>query len=276
MVIPGYTAIQAYSCCKNPEEKTNFVPELKWGQGNEQESHKRSTTISLYRWGSKVTIAEIWLIQVRSDAWVQISQGKPFKLHDSFDIPTYLHHSRRETSPQHAYSDLSFHPQECGCLEALFCQEGTPDGSVMTNVTFPIAYWYTIRKHLHGGVAHTAAGTERAGRRGQKVVSGSQQPGINLQDPFFFSPPVKAETTNNHTFLLPELVSLMNTSLQSLCNVNFLNDQKASKLRKCCILSKRGEGFRGIGNDLLFFKNLGHPLNAVIFKQLVLYICESI
>lgn len=97
-----------------------------------------------------------------------------------------------------------------------------------------------------------------------------------LAGSFFFFSPVKAETTNNHTFLLPELLSLMNTSLQSLCNVNFLNDQKASKLRKCCIFSKRGEGFRGIGNDLLFFKNLGHPLNAVIFKQLVLYICESI
>lgn len=59
----------------------------------------------------------------------------------------------------------------------------------MTNVTFPITYRYTIRKHLHGGVAHTAAGKERAGRRGQKVVSGSQQPGISLQDLFFFFPP---------------------------------------------------------------------------------------
>lgn len=79
-------------------------------------------------------------------------------------------------------------------------------------------------------------------------------------------------TANNRTFLLSELVSLMNTSLQNLCNVNFVNDQKASKLRKCCILSKRGEGFRGIENDALFFINLGHSLNAVIFKQLVFYI----
>lgn len=119
-------------------------------------------------------------------------------------------------------------------------------------------------------------GQREQGEEGRRWYLGASSQGSTCRILFFFPPPVKAETTNNHTFLLPELVSLMNTSLQSLCNVNFLNDQKASKLRKCCILSKRGEGFRGIGNDLLFFKNLGHPLNAVIFKQLVLYICESI
>lgn len=118
-------------------------------------------------------------------------------------------------------------------------------------------------------------GKRELGEEGRRWYLGASSQGSACRIFFFFSP-VKAETTNNHTFLLPELLSLMNTSLQSLCNVNFLNDQKASKLRKCCIFSKRGEGFRGIGNDLLFFKNLGHPLNAVIFKQLVLYICESI
>lgn len=116
-------------------------------------------------------------------------------------------------------------------------------------------------------------GRGEQGEEGRRWYLGASRQGSACRI-FFF--PVKAETTNNHTFLLSELVFLMNTSLQSLCNVNFLNDQKASKLRKCCILSKRGEGFRGIGNDLLFFTNLGHPLNAVIFKQLVLYICGSI
>lgn len=38
------------------------------------------------------------------------------------------------------------------------------------------------------------------------------------------------------------------------------------------MLRERGEGFRGIGKDLLFFKNLGHPLNTVIFKQFVFHV----
>lgn len=57
-------------------------------------------------------------------------------------LPTYTiqHGKPLHNTHIHSLSDLSFHPQECGCLEALFCPEGTPDGSVMTNAMFPIAY----------------------------------------------------------------------------------------------------------------------------------------
>lgn len=71
-----------------------------------------------------------------------------------------------------------------------------PDGSPvfpwknprwMTN--FPILYHHTIKRHVHGGVAYRAAGNGRVGRRGRKVLSGSQQLQrtlINLQG--LFSP----------------------------------------------------------------------------------------
>lgn len=118
----------------------------------------------------------------------------------------------------HSLSSLSlspdYHPQASGQLEAQFFHEGTQDSSVMTNVTFPFAYHHTVRMHLHGSVAHRAAAIGKMGRRGWKVVSGSQQLQrtlISLQGLFF---PIMIETTNNCAFLLSELVSLMSTSLQ--------------------------------------------------------------
>lgn len=74
----------------------------------------------------------------------------------------------------HSLSDLSFllSPdcllQVSICLEAQFFHEETQDGSVMTNVTFPITYHHTVRKLLHGNVAHRAAGRGRVGRRGER------------------------------------------------------------------------------------------------------------
>lgn len=108
-----------------------------------------------------------------------------------FHILTYLYHSVWENSPQNR---CSFPP-----LTSPFPRLSTtgiwPDGSPvfpwekprwMTN--FPILYHHTVRRHVHGGVAHRAAGNGRVGRRGRKVLSGSQQLQrtlINLQSLFF-------------------------------------------------------------------------------------------
>lgn len=110
----------------------------------------------------------------------------------------------------------------------------------------------------------------RGGWEGRKAVSGSQQLWrtlISLQC-LFFSPWWQRQQTVV-PFCYLNWFPWWAHPFRTRCNVNFWNDQKASKLRKCCTLRERGEGFRGIGNDLLFFKNLGHPPNAVIFKQFV-------
>lgn len=58
VAISDYTAIQGFSHCMNPEEKTAFSPKVMWAQEKEKENPERGI-ILLYKWGNNAKTVEI-------------------------------------------------------------------------------------------------------------------------------------------------------------------------------------------------------------------------
>lgn len=202
-----------------------------------KENPKRSTTILLYRWENKVDSRDnLPKSEVRSEPKSPkenlLSCMIPFTL--SIYLPSYppTHPSIHPSFPpslsswKNSQKDAhsfplwpllapNWHLQTSGQLEAQFFHDGT-HGSVMTNITFPIMYHHAPRKHLHGDVAHRTARKGRVGRKWQKVIiwePAAMEDSDHLEVPFL---PIVIETTNDCTFLLSELLSLMSISLQKL------------------------------------------------------------
>lgn len=187
VAISDYKAIQGFSHCMNPEEETAFSPKFMWAQ--EEENPKGSSIILHTGKQGKDSRDNLPKSEVMSEP---ISPKE--------NLLRYMILSHPYVSIPFSAGKLSTKQMFIPSLTSPFPRLSTvgiwPDGSPvfpwenprwMTN--FPILYHHTIKRHVHGGVAHRAAGNGRVGRRGRKVLSGSQQLQrtlINLQG--LFSP----------------------------------------------------------------------------------------